>query len=134
MIKRQILFVNLFSLDFISVSHVGVFLSYFWLIEMFSFNCRKIKACLPFVLLQILSVSDFFVSFGLQTLKLTSVLSVDPPLPLCVCRLYNGNTVGQQFGPKCCRGDRIGCGLSFDSDVGPLTVFFTKNGKEVSAF
>lgn len=53
---------------------------------------------------------------------------------LCACRLYNGNTVGQQFGPKCCRGDRIGCGLSFDSDVGQLTVFFTKNGKEVSAF
>lgn len=48
-------------------------------------------------------------------------------------RLYNGNTVGQQFGPKCCRGDRIGCGVSLDSDDGQLTVFFTKNGKEVSA-
>lgn len=53
---------------------------------------------------------------------------------VCVCRLYNGNTVGQQFGPKCCRGDRIGCGLSFDSGAGQLTVFFTKNGKEVSIF
>lgn len=49
-----------------------------------------------------------------------------------VGRLYNGNTVGQQFGPKCCRGDRIGCGISLDSDDGQLTVFFTKNGKEVS--
>lgn len=48
-------------------------------------------------------------------------------------KLYNGNTVGQQFGPKCCRGDRIGCGLSFDSDVGQLTVFFTKNGKEIGS-
>uniref|UniRef100_A0A3Q3FQQ6 SPRY domain containing 3 n=1 Tax=Labrus bergylta TaxID=56723 RepID=A0A3Q3FQQ6_9LABR len=46
-------------------------------------------------------------------------------------KLYNGNTVGQQFGPKCCRGDRIGCGISLDSDDGQLTVFFTKNGKEV---
>lgn len=52
---------------------------------------------------------------------------------LSAFRLYNGNTVGQQFGPKCCRGDRIGCGISLDSDDGQLTVFFTKNGKEVSA-
>ncbi|XP_061543261.1 SPRY domain-containing protein 3 [Phycodurus eques] len=48
-------------------------------------------------------------------------------------KLYNGNTVGQQFGPKCCRGDRIGCGISLDSDDGQLTVFFTKNGKEVGS-
>lgn len=48
-------------------------------------------------------------------------------------RLYNGNTVGQQFGPKCCRGDKIGCGISPDSDDGQVTVFFTKNGKEVRA-
>ncbi|CAL8401505.1 unnamed protein product [Arctogadus glacialis] len=47
-------------------------------------------------------------------------------------KLYNGNTVGQQFGPKCNRGDRIGCGIFIDplSD-GKITVFFTKNGKEV---
>lgn len=60
----------------------------------------------------------------------------DQPLNLSYLsfhRLYNGNTVGQQFGPKCCRGDRIGCGISLDSDDGQLTVFFTKNGKEVSA-
>ncbi|XP_034535396.1 SPRY domain-containing protein 3-like [Notolabrus celidotus] len=48
-------------------------------------------------------------------------------------KLYNGNTVGQQFGPKCCRGDRIGCGISLDSDDGQLTVFFTKNGKDIGS-
>uniref|UniRef100_A0A3P9PJG5 SPRY domain containing 3 n=1 Tax=Poecilia reticulata TaxID=8081 RepID=A0A3P9PJG5_POERE len=47
-------------------------------------------------------------------------------------KLYNGSTVGQQFGAKCCRGDKIGCGISFDSDDGQITVFFTKNGEEVS--
>lgn len=59
---------------------------------------------------------------------------------LCLClqpaffyRLYNGNTVGQQFGPKCCRGDKIGCGITPDSEDGQVTVFFTKNGKEVGA-
>uniref|UniRef100_A0A8C7CTC4 SPRY domain containing 3 n=1 Tax=Oncorhynchus kisutch TaxID=8019 RepID=A0A8C7CTC4_ONCKI len=30
-------------------------------------------------------------------------------------KLYNGNTVGQQFGPKCNRGDRIGCGIYLES-------------------
>uniref|UniRef100_A0AAQ6AJA3 B30.2/SPRY domain-containing protein n=2 Tax=Amphiprion ocellaris TaxID=80972 RepID=A0AAQ6AJA3_AMPOC len=48
-------------------------------------------------------------------------------------KLYNGNTVGQQFGSKCCRGDRIGCGISLDSEDGQLTVFFTKNGSEVGS-
>ncbi|XP_023688256.1 SPRY domain-containing protein 3 [Paramormyrops kingsleyae] len=49
-------------------------------------------------------------------------------------KLYNGNTVGQQFGPKCNRGDRIGCGIYLDSfETGPTTVFFTKNGKEVGS-
>lgn len=48
-------------------------------------------------------------------------------------RLYNGNPVGQQFGPKCNRGDRIGCGIYADTfNAGLTTVFFTKNGKEVS--
>lgn len=52
-----------------------------------------------------------------------------------VRRLYNGNPVGQQFGPKCNRGDRIGCGIYADTfDAGLVTVFFTKNGKEVSLF
>lgn len=48
-------------------------------------------------------------------------------------KLYNGSTVGQQFGPKCCRGDKIGCGISFDSEDGQINVFFTKNGKEVGS-
>lgn len=48
-------------------------------------------------------------------------------------KLYNGSTVGQEFGPKCSRGDRIGCGISRDSDDGELTVFFTKNGKEIGS-
>lgn len=48
-------------------------------------------------------------------------------------KLYNGNTVGQQFGPKCCRGDRIGCGISTDCEDGQVTVFFTKNGTEVGS-
>ncbi|XP_028849982.1 SPRY domain-containing protein 3 [Denticeps clupeoides] len=47
-------------------------------------------------------------------------------------KLYNGNPVGQQFGPKCSRGDRIGCGIYADSfESGLATVFFTKNSKEV---
>ncbi|KAJ8359130.1 hypothetical protein SKAU_G00156550 [Synaphobranchus kaupii] len=49
-------------------------------------------------------------------------------------KLYNGNTLGQQFGPKCNRGDRIGCGIYLESfDAGLTTVFFTKNGKEVGS-
>ncbi|KAK7884431.1 hypothetical protein WMY93_027554 [Mugilogobius chulae] len=49
-------------------------------------------------------------------------------------KLYNGNPVGQQFGPKCSRGDRIGCGIHFDNtDSSVATVFFTKNGKEVGS-
>ncbi|XP_014022744.1 SPRY domain-containing protein 3 isoform X3 [Salmo salar] len=47
-------------------------------------------------------------------------------------KLYNGNTIGQQFGPKCNRGDRIGCGIYLEAfEDGQTTVFFTKNGKEV---
>ncbi|XP_027000680.1 SPRY domain-containing protein 3 isoform X2 [Tachysurus fulvidraco] len=47
-------------------------------------------------------------------------------------KLYNGNPVGQQFGPKCNRGDRIGCGIYADTfNAGLTTVFFTKNGKEL---
>lgn len=48
-------------------------------------------------------------------------------------KLYNGSKVGQQFGPKCCRGDRIGCGISPDSEEGQITVFFTKNSTEVGS-
>ncbi|KAM9341970.1 SPRY domain-containing protein 3 [Pholidichthys leucotaenia] len=49
-------------------------------------------------------------------------------------KLYNGNPVGQQFGPKCARGDHIGCGIHSDNlEAGITTVFFTKNGKEVGS-
>ncbi|XP_053173256.1 SPRY domain-containing protein 3 [Scomber japonicus] len=49
-------------------------------------------------------------------------------------KLYNGNPVGQQFGPKCARGDRIGCGIHKENiEGGFTTVFFTKNGKEVGS-
>ncbi|XP_046896712.1 SPRY domain-containing protein 3 isoform X3 [Hypomesus transpacificus] len=49
-------------------------------------------------------------------------------------KLYNGNPVGQQFGPKCNRGDRIGCGIYLEpSEASLTTVFFTKNGKEVGS-
>ncbi|XP_069382431.1 SPRY domain-containing protein 3 isoform X2 [Paralichthys olivaceus] len=49
-------------------------------------------------------------------------------------KLYNGNPVGQQFGPKCARGDRIGCGIhSENTEADFSTVFFTKNGKEVGS-
>ncbi|TKS76558.1 SPRY domain-containing protein 3 [Collichthys lucidus] len=49
-------------------------------------------------------------------------------------KLYNGNPVGQQFGPKCAQGDRIGCGIHSENiEAGFTTVFFTKNGKEVGS-
>ncbi|XP_039656310.1 SPRY domain-containing protein 3 isoform X2 [Perca fluviatilis] len=49
-------------------------------------------------------------------------------------KLYNGNPVGQQFGPKCARNDRIGCGIHSENiEAGLTTVFFTKNGKEVGS-
>ncbi|XP_068181665.1 SPRY domain-containing protein 3 isoform X2 [Antennarius striatus] len=49
-------------------------------------------------------------------------------------KLYSGNPVGQQFGPKCARGDRIGCGIQIENiEAGLTTVFFTKNGKEVGS-
>ncbi|XP_068454152.1 SPRY domain-containing protein 3-like isoform X2 [Clinocottus analis] len=49
-------------------------------------------------------------------------------------KLYNGNPVGQQFGPKCARGDRIGCGIHSENiKAGFTIVFFTKNGKEVGS-
>lgn len=43
--------------------------------------------------------------------------------------------MGQQFGPKCARNDRIGCGIHSENiGAGLTTVFFTKNGKEVGVF
>ncbi|XP_031700612.1 SPRY domain-containing protein 3-like isoform X1 [Anarrhichthys ocellatus] len=49
-------------------------------------------------------------------------------------KLYNGNPVGQQFGPKCARGDRIGCGIHSENiEAGFTIVFFTKNGNKVGS-
>ncbi|XP_038872032.1 SPRY domain-containing protein 3-like isoform X1 [Salvelinus namaycush] len=54
------------------------------------------------------------------------------PKETATLRLYNGNTIGQQFGSKCNRGDRIGCGIYLEAfEDGQTTVFFTKNGKEL---
>lgn len=61
-------------------------------------------------------------------------LKASTPSVVCAPRLYNGDPVGQQFGPKCSRGDRIGCGIhAEDLQAGITTVFFTKNSKEVCA-
>ncbi|CAN9515249.1 unnamed protein product [Ophioblennius macclurei] len=51
-------------------------------------------------------------------------------------KLYNGNPVGQQFGPKCGRGDRMGCGIvcrNAEAELGVATVFFTRNSREVGS-
>ena len=53
-------------------------------------------------------------------------------LVVCALRLYNGDAAGRQFGPRCCRGDRIGCGIrSENAAAGIATVFFTQNRREV---
>lgn len=48
-------------------------------------------------------------------------------------RLFHQDGYGKQFGPTCTEGDRMGCGVDFDSDVGYgyCEVFFTKNGVEI---
>jgi len=38
---------------------------------------------------------------------------------------------GNDFGPISSKGDSIGCGINFDADGKPKTVFFTRNKKEV---
>ena len=40
---------------------------------------------------------------------------------------------GKRFGPLCSAGDRMGCGVDFQSEVssGSVNVFFTKNGQQV---
>uniref|UniRef100_A0A8C7YPB9 SPRY domain containing 3 n=1 Tax=Oryzias sinensis TaxID=183150 RepID=A0A8C7YPB9_9TELE len=49
-------------------------------------------------------------------------------------KLYNGSPVGKQFGPKCTRGDRIGCGIGSENlNTGRAKIFFTKNGEEVGS-
>ena len=41
--------------------------------------------------------------------------------------------MGSVFGPTCTDGDRMGCGIDFNTDCGSgyVNVFFTKNGKQV---
>ncbi len=50
-------------------------------------------------------------------------------------RLFYQNGFGKAFGPLCTTGDKMGCGIDFDCDVGPnfVNVFFTKNGKQIGA-
>ncbi|XP_064384494.1 SPRY domain-containing protein 3-like [Halichondria panicea] len=48
-------------------------------------------------------------------------------------RLFHENGYGKGFGPTCTEGDRMGCGVDYNADVGDgyVDVFFTKNGKRV---
>ena len=48
-------------------------------------------------------------------------------------RMFYQDGYGKAFGPTCTEGDRMGCGLDFDTDCGQgyINVFFTKNGKQV---
>lgn len=45
-------------------------------------------------------------------------------------RLYKSQGLGNQFGPRCSTGDRMGCGIHFSQGQDAL-VFFTRNGKEI---
>ena len=48
-------------------------------------------------------------------------------------RLFYQDGYGKAFGPTCTDGDRMGCGVDFETDCGYgfLHVFFTKNGKQI---
>lgn len=53
-------------------------------------------------------------------------------------KLYKGRPRGQPFGPRCQGGDRVGCGIKFESvsknaglQAAMVPVFFTRNGKEI---
>ena len=47
-------------------------------------------------------------------------------------KLYNQKGCGEKYGPTCGVGDRMGCGVDFDSEsTDSVDVFFTKNGKQV---
>ena len=48
-------------------------------------------------------------------------------------KLYHERGFGKQFGPRCTKGDKMGCGIDFDSeeDSSYVQVFFTKNGRQV---
>lgn len=48
-------------------------------------------------------------------------------------KLYHENGMGIAFGPTCTKGDRMGCGIDFNSEdaSGYFNVFFTKNDQHV---
>ena len=48
-------------------------------------------------------------------------------------RMFYQDGYGKAFGPLCTNGDRMGCGVDFESEdaSGCVNVFFTKNGKQV---
>ena len=48
-------------------------------------------------------------------------------------KMFYQNGHGQAFGPTCTEGDRMGCGVDFDTDCGQgnVSIFFTKNGKQI---
>lgn len=47
-------------------------------------------------------------------------------------RLYKGAGHGTPFGPKCRKGDRMGCGIRFEDRQDQYAiVFFTRNGSEI---
>ena len=46
---------------------------------------------------------------------------------------FHEDGMGTEFGPTCTDGDRMGCGVDFSTNhsSGYVSVFFTKNGKQV---
>lgn len=48
-------------------------------------------------------------------------------------RMFYQDGFGKAYGPLCTEGDRMGCGVDFESEdvSGCVNVFFTKNGKQV---
>ena len=48
-------------------------------------------------------------------------------------RMFYQDGYGKAFGATCTEGDRMGCGVDFDTDCGYgfVNIFFTKNGKQV---
>ncbi|KAK2144810.1 hypothetical protein LSH36_729g02038 [Paralvinella palmiformis] len=48
-------------------------------------------------------------------------------------KLFKSSGAGRPFGPKCCVGDRIGCGVKFEQAKNDsiVPVFFTRNGREI---
>ena len=51
-------------------------------------------------------------------------------------RLFYESGYGKPFGPTCTTGDRMGCGIDFESEDSPdyVKVFFVKNGQQVGDF